>query len=867
MRVARPANKSALWRFGYNTSSIFRSVGLELYNVLIRSKIHQTSAEPQKAVVERSRWLALSRCAVHIIPALFSIVLVTLNLKHYYIGRSLQGLITNDDTNLALLQGAAKIQELLITASTGTILFDIIRSELMYGDGVPLGLVGAGFSFTGLSFFWSPDFLCSLRYKARLWKKAFLFVSIFVAGALALTVGPATAVLVIPRDQLWQAGGSPFYLQGKEDDIWPTIVTYDTNRDPSFCLSSTSPGSPRNASEFAVCPSGGYKSLASHYSAVNVSSFLDTGTTLPYVADLSVSRYSYEIRSPRPGVPTQITLGNIRKEGGAGESFLAQPHAASIMFQEKLTVDWWNAAHHEASNSPRNPARYHLYTDLSSSIETQIPSVGVTCTVAHKVATDTIVEIEFPTIPFRNRMTRKTAAKVPKYDPKALPVRFAWTPLDGVKYPGVTTGATISYPGNDSALVVGCSVAAGWLKAKVAHGLPLYKFVPFDIDFGSTRTISVEDSWLNVLTPVLNASGPTGDVVVSSIESIIWQSGLEPDAPLTDVAGATKAWNTNTFTGGGNQTTFLESLVASVFADGLSRTGSHKAYADTSLPPEHWSLWSYNRANDYNSTLLAGGRALKPPSGEDFTELRVNMTIKGYSYMSSGVTDYLSMAVMLFHLLIALAHTIFCLYRGTSSGCWDTITELLTLAQNSQPSTVPLRNTAAGIKKGSTFSKKARIRTVGLKAGAQRGHVELVYEDDRDDILHGGPQDAEMVPLKLNEHQRTLSVPEVQEPHHDQGVEAGRSRERATSDVSALSDSDDDCGNRATGGMHEDGDSYKLMAAANDEASISTLRPMGSQQVRVRSRSSDTVQLLLDNVGRSSAVQATGLVQVDVKYA
>ncbi|KAI4141973.1 MAG: hypothetical protein L6R39_005127, partial [Caloplaca ligustica] len=861
MTVARPANQSISWRVGHNTSSIFRSVGLELYNVLIRSKTHQTPAEPQKAVVERSRWLALSRCAVHIVPTLFSIALVTLNLKHYYIGRSLQGLITDDDTNFALLQGAAKVQELLITASTGTILFDIIRTELMFGDGVPLGLVGAGFSFSGLSFFWSPDFLCSLRYKARLWKKAFLFVSVFVAGALALTVGPATAVLVIPRDQLWQAGGSPFYLRGKENDIWPTLVTYDTKRDPPFCQSSASPGSPRNASEYAVCPSGGYKSLAAHYSQVNVSSFLDSGTTLPYVADLSVSRYFYEITSPRPGVPTQITLGNIRKEGGAGESFLAQPHAASIMFQEKLTVDWWNAAHHEASNSPRNLARYHYYTDLSSSIETQIPSVGVTCTVAQEVPTEKNVEIEFPTIPFRNRMGKKTATKVPKYDPKALPVRFTWTPLDATKYPGVTTGATIAYPGNDSALVVGCSVAAGWLKAKVFHGLPDYKFAPFDIDFGSTRTISVEDSWLNVLTPVLNTSGPTGDVVVSSIESIIWQAGLEPDAPLTDVTSATMAWNTNTFPGGGNQTTFLESLIASVFADGLSRTGSDKAYADTSLPPENWSLWSYNSsATDYNSTLLEGGRALKlPPPGEDFTELRVNMTIKGYSYMSSGITDYLSMAVMLFHLAIALAHTIYCLYRGTSSGCWDTITELLTLAQNSQPATVTLRNTAAGIKKGPTFAKKARIRTAGLGAG---DHVELIYEDE-DMLLHGGggPQDTEMAPLnKLQEHRRTLSVPEVREPHHrDRDVEA---RRRATSDVSALSDYSDDGDG---GDMHEDGP--VPATAANDEASISTLKPtMGSQHVRARSRSgaSDTEQLLLEDRGRSSAVHvqpATGLVQ------
>ena len=112
----------------------------------------------------------------------------------------------------------------------------------------------------------------------------------------------------------------------------------------------------------------------------------------------------------------------------------------------------------------------------------------------------------------------------------------------------------------------------------------------------------MEESWLDVLAPLLNATGPTGDVVVSTIESIVWQAGLEQNTPLADILSATIAWNTNTFPGGGTQTNFLESIIASVFADGISRKGSHKAYADTGLPPEHWSLWSYNLADNYYST-------------------------------------------------------------------------------------------------------------------------------------------------------------------------------------------------------------------------------------------------------------------------
>ncbi|KAL8877857.1 MAG: hypothetical protein Q9192_008579, partial [Flavoplaca navasiana] len=334
-----------------------------------------------------------------------------------------------------------------------------------------------------------------------------------MAGALVLTIAPATAVLIIPQNQLWQAGGSPFYLQGTDSDIWPTVLTRDSNRDPPFCQSSASAGSPGNATEYAVCPSGGYKSLASHYSEVNVSTFLDGATTLPWVAERIVSSYFYEITSPRLEVPTQMTLGEIRVEGGGPDSFLVQPHAASIMFQEKLTIDWWHATHNETHNIPRNQARYRYYHDLTSKIQTQVPKAGVMCSLAQEVPTDTIVEIDFPTQPFKDRMSNRTTTKVPKYDPKSLPIRFAWTPLDPASYPNVTAGATIAFPGNDSALVVGCSVAAEWVEAEVIYGWPNYKFETGHINFASTRAISVEESWLNDLTPILNATGPTGDVV------------------------------------------------------------------------------------------------------------------------------------------------------------------------------------------------------------------------------------------------------------------------------------------------------------------------------------------------------------------
>ena len=39
-------------------------------------------------------------------------------------------------------------------------------------------------------------------------------------------VGPATAVLVIPRSRVWPAGGTSFFLQGNDEELWPTHLNY-----------------------------------------------------------------------------------------------------------------------------------------------------------------------------------------------------------------------------------------------------------------------------------------------------------------------------------------------------------------------------------------------------------------------------------------------------------------------------------------------------------------------------------------------------------------------------------------------------------------------------------------------------------------
>lgn len=106
--------------------------------------------------------------------------------------------------NIALLQIGATIQELLIVASLTTIIFQLTRDELLFGDGIPLGLLAAGVDFTKLSFFWSPQTLGSLGSLfrgPRRHRRILLAIYLPLDGALALVSGPSCAVLLVPQVQ------------------------------------------------------------------------------------------------------------------------------------------------------------------------------------------------------------------------------------------------------------------------------------------------------------------------------------------------------------------------------------------------------------------------------------------------------------------------------------------------------------------------------------------------------------------------------------------------------------------------------------------------------------------------------------------
>jgi hypothetical protein len=92
----------------------------------------------------------------------------------------------------------------------------------MSKNGIPLGLLGAGFYFDQLSFLWSPSYILGGLGIAHLARRLFIMFLIATCGLLAVFAGPSSALLMIPAlHSKWPAGGTGFYVIGTNDTLWP----------------------------------------------------------------------------------------------------------------------------------------------------------------------------------------------------------------------------------------------------------------------------------------------------------------------------------------------------------------------------------------------------------------------------------------------------------------------------------------------------------------------------------------------------------------------------------------------------------------------------------------------------------------------
>ena len=614
------------------------------------------------------------------------------------------------------------------------------------------------------SFFWSTEFWGGIIFgktqcRRDRWRRRGLVALVAVSGIIAALAGPATAVLMIPRVGDRLVGGavcdingklhrrspsrlflrtccvdwadSPEYL-GTSEQLWPTVVDAASlaNYD---CFNFTT------QLYDAVCPSAGYLPLYRQF-------------------------FEWERGLHRK---FELEDANLRKTMYHRPSVWAWTHcahSATSTLQYGLQYTYLSALYDLIDTSPiapPQPANLDLAMSNRFEIETMAPLVGATCVDNVRNATltesfnitsasarqfDATADV-WRYLESRNILSRSgTGMKVNNTTVAppilAIPVGDSDGAMTLARL--VILRRTENSP--DSWHITACEIDPRWAKAQsvIAEFRPVGYTQQYDEnqlglakpvvtteldgevlsrgtswagldlpDDETVRRISIKLDWYDLLAPLVPAASipatslygsPTNLTTLESLLSLQLLPGQLGSRPTRPPGLATKQ----------------AQLLAAYFADGLSRCGS-AFYPGLSgltpgLQPDVYSVADFDEA-DWRAMVRIGEPQASfhdspAIAAAPHTRMVMRARVTGYVMAVSGWFDYLSVAVLLTHAVIAVAHTVWVLWHAQTSQAWDTVPELVALSQQSPPAEEGmLDNTCAGIRTMKSMGETARVET------------------------------------------------------------------------------------------------------------------------------------------------------------
>ncbi|PYI23886.1 hypothetical protein BO99DRAFT_375586 [Aspergillus violaceofuscus CBS 115571] len=689
--------------------------------------------EPHKVVIKRSILGALQCCVIHLLPIAVSSTIVGLNIKGIYLGADMMSPFKSETINLALFQLAAKAHEIMIVASLSVTVLQCVRHELLFGGGLPLGLLGSGLALNNFGYFFSREFYGGLKCMAihgERSRRAALIGLVVVAGLLATLAGPASAVLLVPKSQTWSAGGTELILNGSESDYWPVDLSKEIPDLEQLC-------SEHNSTLLGFCPAGGFHSLWNHWGTMNSTTF-QTQNVRAYAKGLSGSRFYWPVSSPLSLIPPLYSLGDIQQQPN-GRTSLIQPHAATVVMLQRLAEDWWRAF------SAQKGLSQSQVDDRTTSATFKHAIALARCAAPQKLrASDTTVY--FPSIngrfDFANSLPldvgslNLTPTDHLQFQWVHLPPRFGAASIGGLfQTPWITTEG-----GSAARVAIGCTVQAGWVPATVFTDKYTFwtGWYPWNIQYNNRSLawnpisysatngrVAFGDKWLKLLTPPspLTVGDTTSTWRPSTIESLFLNAGLATNAKTDEIA--LDGWLVNN-SSSWQRVSLVEAIVCSVILDGLSRTGSHQLFIE-------------DRPAMQPSTTT-------PSTPSESVTIKAEMEISGFSLQHS-LAGTLAMSVLFAHMAIATGHIIYLILKRHTSGSWSSVGELIALAQNSPPASGVLTNTGGGIRSSKTYAHLARIRVARASDPCGQGRIVLVFDGHAPSEICGDSSGTELVGL------------------------------------------------------------------------------------------------------------------------
>lgn len=677
--------------------------------------------EQPKVLIDPRRRGILLRSSIHFLPICTTIVIAWLNLSKRFVGYNFKNFvkvwnvpdipqIVGDDrydaVKLASLLLVAKLYELLVVGSLSAIIFHQIRHEIVFGDGVPFGLLGGGLSFGQLSYLWTREYWAAASVRGKSWRLSFLVVFISLCTVLVSLIGAMSAVLIAPRFGRHPAGGTSFWVMGNETTLFPDVLEGQLP-----CLSEgLNPG----ANPF--CPGYGYKIVLDTMgryvkSLPTVESELGLGFDVAEKWDFITRRFSVPISKLASTEGTQVIGPHLALAQAGGD--VAEVHFSSLMLNETAGATY----------------RYRYGHDPTWKFTAKAPAVQVKC-VPRRIS-NISQPVEFiwsePSTPKDRAVTQGWIFSAAIERGYKLNRPFGlWLPPSGSSSIGVfiNRGSTVnSTPAPDFLEGYACAIDAWWSTAEytISRLAPIHvtcSHSPQHCFSRASPRISLLPSWMQSLSPTFSLRGKR-TTALDELLGIFFVPTFghcsPPDASDDTQCGV-----------------LLEVAFAAMVADGVSRSGVsaynlnllvdgfEKQFADRGA--------AFRLANssdvplEFIDSSFAG---LTHPPATSFT---ADVAVQGYGYDCSSVTRRVALGFLFAYCLMVIGHVMYQLVCcGWSSEAWDSIPEMLALAVGSEGRDMALRDAGVGIAKLETLRKRVTV-------GARKGVVGLVFEGEADEM-------------------------------------------------------------------------------------------------------------------------------------
>ncbi|KAI4275061.1 MAG: hypothetical protein LQ337_003472 [Flavoplaca oasis] len=577
-------------------------------------------------------------------------------------------------------------------------------------------------------------------------RKVGLFALVVGGIVVAVASGPSSAILLIPRIQLWPAGNTHIWINATADQIWPACI--DGTNIPEACSSVGVEAS-------NVCPASEWNAIRD-FLAVRTQllprSYQDRfrhiqnpGTILLHGKSSTRNMYLAQIfvsKGPKPQcATTQQAVIADALVAAAGLWQLSLVNVTAGAGHGSPLSDQSESAHRVASNYSQP---YSTAVCIADQIQNQFDSR----------------QLGFPILPFTNPPSSATRERIvytnwgksstkiiehPYYsfhqlletpgDP--LDYRLRWIELPRDMFSGSSIGVAVLLPPrlDDSEYnVLLCNLAAGWsLSSLIARVSP--------VGIGTTESTAKEAENKGETFPISEVRTPEAYQKIDTFGGVYQR----PDFPQKPI-NISKNWaqyldpsvegfNTSLFNVLSKENAFprvtdhdkltAEKILAMLLVNGLARTGW-----GSTLQGDVKSV-GLNREDgglDGNYWLSGKGAVFQnidPAQSRDWVSLRLDSSLQGYAYNTLTTPPRIAIAVLMVYCLLVVGHTLYTGITGISSNSWDTIAEVTALAMNSSP-TAALRNTCAGITELHIFKLPVRI-LVSRDEEGEGEHLELVF--------------------------------------------------------------------------------------------------------------------------------------------